>query len=52
MLTLNNAVRVHHGLGGIPPHHGAGHSDPKLARLDHHRWQSHCRDLYQLPVAA
>lgn len=25
---------------------------PKVAHLDSYRWRSHCRGLYQLPVAA
>ncbi|MFK8017760.1 MAG: integrase core domain-containing protein [Gammaproteobacteria bacterium] len=47
-----NAARVHHSLGGVTPETKAGDGDCKVANLNSYRWQSHCRGLYQLPLAA
>jgi putative transposase len=47
-----NAARVHQGLDGDTPEGKAGGSAPPLANLAHYRWQSHCRGLVQLPIAA
>ena len=47
-----NASRVHYALGGVTPQTKAGDGDRKVANLNNYRWQSHCRGLYQLPVAA
>jgi putative transposase len=47
-----NGFRVHHALDGVTPQTNAGDGDRKVANLNNYRWQSHCRGLYQLPVAA
>lgn len=47
-----NGSRVHHALGGVTPETKAGDGDCTVADLNNHWWQSHCRGLYQLPVAA
>lgn len=47
-----NTHRVHASLDCGTPAQKAGTPSPKVARLDDYRWQSHCRDLFQLPVAA
>ena len=47
-----NESRVHHALSGVTPESKADDRDRTVARLDNYRWQSHCRGLYQLPVAA
>ena len=47
-----NPHRVHQVLAGITPEELAGAPSPPVANLAHHRWQSHCRDLVQLPIAA
>ena len=47
-----NHHRAHSSLGGDTPVEVAG-SAPKLQNsLKSLRWQTHCRGLYQLPVAA
>ena len=47
-----NALRVHQGLGGDTPEEQAGAPTPPMAKLANYRWQSHCRRLVQLPMAA
>jgi len=47
-----NAARVHQGLSGDTPEEKAGRAIPKTAGLENYRWQSHCRGLFELPVAA
>jgi hypothetical protein len=47
-----NGFRVHHALDGVTPQTNAGDGDRKVANLNNYQWQSHCRGLYQLPVAA
>ena len=47
-----NRDRVHRALDGVTPDATAETMRNKIARLDDYRWKSHCRGLYQLPVAA
>jgi transposase InsO family protein len=47
-----NAARVHQGLSGDTPDEKAGAPTPQAASLENYRWQSHCRGLFELPVAA
>ena len=47
-----NRYRVHQGLKGQVPDPRAGSEDQPAACLDDYRWKSHCRGLFQLPVAA
>ncbi len=47
-----NDQRSHHALGSVTPSAKSGKMPPKVANLDDFRWRSHCRGLYQLPVAA
>ena len=47
-----NVSRVHHALDGVTPESKAGDRNRAVADLNNYRWQSHCRGLYQLPVAA
>ncbi len=47
-----NRYRVHQGLKGQVPEPRAGSEDQPAACLDDYRWKSHCRGLFQLPVAA
>jgi putative transposase len=47
-----NTSRVHQGLSGDTPGEKAGGPTPQAADLENYRWQSHCRGLYELPVAA
>ena len=47
-----NGARVHRALDGTPPNAGSTAGNKKSACLDHYRWGSHCRGLYQLPAAA
>jgi len=47
-----NSRRVHSSLGGTPPNSAA---EKTRTRIDNHadyRWTTHCRGLYQLPLAA
>ena len=47
-----NEYRVHGSIGGPTPAHFSGERVNRRAALHHYRWETHCRDLYQLPVAA
>ena len=47
-----NDQRCHYALDGDTPGERTSKIRPKVADLDSFRWQSHCRGLYQLPVAA
>jgi hypothetical protein len=47
-----NDQPVHHALGGVAPSSRSGETRPEVVNLDNYRWRSHCRGLYQLPVAA
>ena len=47
-----NTHRVHLGLAKTTPEELTGAPSPLVANLAHHRWQSHRRDLVQLPIAA
>jgi len=44
-----NEHRCHSGRNGVTP---VEPSDSRVADLDHYRWKTHCRGLFQLPVAA
>ena len=47
-----NHQRCHYALHGEIPTARAGKAQSKIADLSSYRWQSHCRDLYLLAVAA
>ena len=47
-----NQHRVHSSLGGNTPAEVGGGSVTSRASLSNFRWQTHCRGLYQLPLAA
>ena len=47
-----NDQRCHYALDGDTPGARTAKARPKIAVLDSYRWKSHCRGLYQLPVAA
>jgi putative transposase len=47
-----NRDRVHASLGGVTPDCKAGDVNRRIVSLSKYQWQSHCRGLYQLPVAA
>jgi putative transposase len=47
-----NRDRVHASLGGVTPACKAGDVNRRIVSLCKYQWQSHCRGLYQLPVAA
>ena len=44
--------RVHSSLGGDSPAEVSENGLHPRAQLGNFRWQSHCRGLYQLPMAA
>jgi len=44
-----NSYRTHHSLEGQTPDRGEARP---VANLRSYRWQSHCRGLYQTPIAA
>jgi putative transposase len=46
-----NDHRGHKGLGGRPPEPRTG-EDSARASVSQYRWRSHCRGLYQTPIAA
>lgn len=47
-----NRARVHGALDGAPPDAGSEATTKKIACLEDYRWESSCRTLYQLPLAA
>ena len=49
-----NRDRIHASFGGITPESKADvdPADRRTVSLNEYRWQSHCRGLYQFPVAA
>lgn len=47
-----NHSRVHASLGGDTPKQVSSEPITRQADLEDYRWQSHCRDLVQLPIAA
>ena len=47
-----NRQRTHQGLDGQIPGKNPDAQDQPAARFDNYRWESCCRGLYQLPVAA
>lgn len=47
-----NGYRVHASLQGRTPHQALANSHPAPAQLDRFAWVSHCRGLFQTPVAA
>ncbi len=47
-----NAGRVHFALNGKPPECTGTRERIDVADLNQYRWQSYCRGLFQLPVAA
>ena len=47
-----NSHRVHNSLDGDTPSETNGEAIIRRAYLNQFRWKSHCRGLYQLPVAA
>jgi transposase InsO family protein len=47
-----NANRVHTSLSGDTPSETTGETSGRCADLQQFQWKSHCRGLYQLPMAA
>jgi len=47
-----NQHRTHNSLGGATPAEMAGGNSKPPIMLSNFRWQTHCRGLYQLPIAA
>jgi transposase InsO family protein len=47
-----NQHRTHSSLGGATPAEMAGGNSQLPIKLSNFRWQTHCRGLYQLPIAA
>jgi len=50
--TYYNQHRTHSALGGRIPADICDKTQAKTTNLKNHRWQSYCRGLFQLPVAA
>jgi transposase InsO family protein len=48
----HNQKRVHASLGGDTPAEVAGEPETQDAKINDFRWQTHCRGLVQLPIAA
>jgi putative transposase len=44
-----NECRAHSGREGATP---VANTDRKVADINRHQWQSHCRGLFELPIAA
>ncbi len=47
-----NGYRVHTALDGESPLNLSGNDVLGKANINNHRWKSHCRDLFQTPMAA
>ena len=47
-----NSHRVHSSLGGDTPAETSGETVFSKADLNEYQWQTHCRGLFQLPLAA
>jgi putative transposase len=47
-----NRARVHQSLGRRTPDPPAVHTPQQAASLNNYQWESHCRGLFQLPIAA
>jgi putative transposase len=47
-----NEHRVHRSLAGMTPAEKGGSPSQPSASLGHYRWQSHCLELFELPLAA
>jgi putative transposase len=47
-----NNHRVHQSLNGSTPGERSGQAPPSPAVLACHAWRSHCRGLFQMPIAA
>jgi putative transposase len=47
-----NVYRIHTALDGVTPSEMSGETTSRRADLSKFRWKSHCRGLYQLPIAA
>ena len=47
-----NHHRTHSSLGGDTPAEAAGGGSKSPIDMDNFKWQTHCRGLYQLPIAA
>jgi hypothetical protein len=47
-----NGYRVHAALDGEPPLSLSGNDVLSKANINEYRWKSHCRDLFQTPMAA
>ncbi|MCP3867571.1 MAG: transposase [Gammaproteobacteria bacterium] len=47
-----NLHRTHSSLGGNTPVEAAGGASKSPIKLDNFHWQTHCRGLFQLPIAA
>jgi len=47
-----NRYRTHDALDGATPSMRAQETEVKVINLNNYRWKSHCRGLYQTPMAA
>jgi putative transposase len=50
--TYYNQHRCHSGLAGVTPAQRSGAPPHPIANLQSYRWQSHCKGLFQTPIAA
>jgi hypothetical protein len=50
-LTYYNRSRVHQSLDGVTPNERSGKSRCAIAAFDAFGWKTHCRGLFQTPVA-
>lgn len=50
--TYYNKHRTHNSLGGATPSEIVGGNSKPAIKLSNFRWQTYCRGLYQLPIAA
>jgi len=47
-----NEIRGHHGTDGITPAKKANDKVSNVISIDKYQWESKCRGLFQLPIAA
>ena len=47
-----NDARTHHGCSGVTPSATTNTGRNQAAKLNDYRWKTHCRGLFELPIAA
>lgn len=48
----NIIAESHHGIAGSTPLKKSGENQMTVISLHEYRWDKHCKELYELPIAA